>query len=172
LLINWLPLLLVGNGYTRPDAAFASIVLNLGGGVGAVVLGWMMDRRAETTVVVAAYAGMALSLIALSLAFRLTTAQLGVVAPASFLVGFFVIGAQLVLYGVAPSFYETSVRATGLGAAVAAGRTGSIVGPILAGQMLGSGNNAASVVTALIPVVAVAGTGALLLVLRPMPGRD
>jgi AAHS family 3-hydroxyphenylpropionic acid transporter len=95
-----------------------------------------------------------------------------VIIVVAFLVGFFVIGAQLVLYGVAPSFYETSVRATGLGAALAAGRAGSIVGPLIAGQMLGSGNNAAAVVTALLPIVAVAGIGAVLLILRPMMGRE
>lgn len=74
------------------------------------------------------------------------------------------------LYGVAPNYYLTSARATGVGAAVAAGRVGAIVGPLIAGRMLGSGNNAAGVVIVLFPVVVVAGAGAVLLLFRPMPG--
>jgi AAHS family 3-hydroxyphenylpropionic acid transporter len=172
LLINWLPLLLVRTGYSRPDAALTSIIFNVGGGVGAIVLGWLADRQPQSRVILATYLCMAGSLLGLSLTFQYSGVHLGVMAAAGFAVGFFVIGAQLALYGVAPGFYPTPVRATGLGAAVAAGRMGSIVGPILAGQMIGSGSRAATVVTMLLPIVAVAGAGAVVLVLRPMLGDE
>ena len=42
--------------------------------------------------------------------------------------------AQLVLYALAPPSYPTAVRATGVGAAVAIGRLGSVAGPLAAGQ--------------------------------------
>ena len=168
LLINWLPLLLVGRGYSRADAAIGTMMLNVGGGVGAMALGSLMDRAPRRRVMVATYVGMAASLVALLLTFRMAASGLPIVTTAAFAAGVFVIGAQLVLYGVAPSYYTTAVRATGVGAAVAAGRLGSIAGPLIAGQLLGAGRTAVSVVAALLPFVAAAGTAALLLLFRPI----
>ncbi|HEV8362421.1 MAG TPA: 3-(3-hydroxy-phenyl)propionate transporter MhpT [Gemmatimonadaceae bacterium] len=169
LLVNWLPLLFVNAGYSRPDAAVATIVFNVGGGLGAIALGTMLDRGRKHVVMLASFIGMALSLLALLLAFRSQGVALSIAAAAAFAVGIFVIGTQLALYGIAPNYYATAVRGTGVGAAVAAGRVGSIVGPLVAGSLLGAGGNAASVLTALLPVVAVAAIAALLLLYRPVP---
>jgi AAHS family 3-hydroxyphenylpropionic acid transporter len=53
------------------------------------------------------------------------------------------------------------VRATGVGAAIAAGRVGSILGPLAAAQLIGGGASGAAVVGALVPVVIVAGAVAV-----------
>ncbi len=167
LLINWLPILLVGKGLTRPQAAMTMILFNLASGVGAIILGRLMDVASGKAVMVATYAGVIASLLGLMYAFRLdapTVQLLGVTGAAA---GFFVVGAQLVLYGMAPRYYPTPIRATGVGSCVAAGRVGSVVGPLVAGQMLGAGATAGAVVTSLIPFVVVAGISALLLVPRP-----
>ena len=50
--------------------------------------------------------------------------------------GFFLLGANYALYGVAPVFYPGAIRDTGSGASVAVGRIGSIMGPLLAGFMM------------------------------------
>jgi AAHS family 3-hydroxyphenylpropionic acid transporter len=147
------------------------MVFNVGGGLGAATLGIWMDRGHKARVIVLCFAGMAAALFALLLTFRATSVGLVPAAAAAFAVGVFVIGTQLVLYGVAPGYYATPVRATGVGAAVAAGRLGSIVGPLVAGTMLGGGGNAAGVVTALLPIVALAGIAATVLLTRP-PGLD
>ncbi len=169
LLVNWLPLLFVNAGYSRPDAAIATIVFNVGGGLGAISLGVMLDRGRKHIVMLASFVGMAASLFALLLAFRSPGGALAGAAAAAFAVGVFVIGTQLALYGTAPNYYATAVRGTGVGAAVAAGRVGSIAGPLVAGSLLGAGGNAASVLTALLPVVAVAAIAAFLLLHRPVP---
>jgi AAHS family 3-hydroxyphenylpropionic acid transporter len=169
LLVNWLPLLFVNAGYSRPDAAVATIVFNIGGGLGAIALGLAMDRGRKHIVMLASFVGMAASLLALLLAFRSPGVALIIAAAAAFAVGVFVIGTQLALYGTAPNYYSTEVRGTGVGAAVAAGRIGSIVGPLVAGSLLGGGGNAASVLTALLPVVAVAAIAAFLLLYRQHP---
>lgn len=166
LLMNWLPLLLVGKGFGRADALRVSVLFNVGGALGAVALGLLMDRAgrgARRLVMLATYAGAAASLVALAR----VGADLGQALGAGFAAGLFVIGAQLVLYGMAPGYYETRIRGTGVGAAVAAGRAGSVAGPLVAGQLLGAGASAAAVLTAILPAVAVAGAAALLLVTRP-----
>ena len=52
-------------------------------------------------------------------------------------VGFFLLGANYALYGVAPKYYPGPIRGTGSGASVAVGRVGSILGPLLAGLLMG-----------------------------------
>ena len=49
-----------------------------------------------------------------------------------FVAGFGVLGGQAALNALAASFYPTSLRATGVGAASGVGRTGSVLGPLLA----------------------------------------
>jgi AAHS family benzoate transporter-like MFS transporter len=46
------------------------------------------------------------------------------------------IGSQTLLYAYAAQFYPASVRSTGVGWASGVGRTGAIVGPLLAGGLL------------------------------------
>ena len=44
MLLNWLPSLLIGQGYTRPQAGAVQILFNLGGAAGSFLTGRMMDR--------------------------------------------------------------------------------------------------------------------------------
>jgi AAHS family 3-hydroxyphenylpropionic acid transporter len=77
------------------------------------------------------------------------------------------IGAQFVLYGLSPAYYQTITRGTGTGAAVAASRLGSAMGPYLAGQLLGAGATATQVLQSLLPVTGVAAAAALVLMFLP-----
>jgi AAHS family 3-hydroxyphenylpropionic acid transporter len=56
---------------------------------------------------------------------------------------------------------------TGSGASVAIGRVGSIVGPMLAGVMLGGGATATNVVQNMAPIAAVAGLAVVVLSFYP-----
>ncbi|HEV7441988.1 MAG TPA: hypothetical protein VGO18_05295, partial [Steroidobacteraceae bacterium] len=55
---------------------------------------------------------------------------------ACFLAGAFSIGAQMCIVGLAATFYETSVRATGVGWLMGTGRIGAILGPIFGGLLI------------------------------------
>lgn len=57
----------------------------------------------------------------------------------SFLCGVFVSGAFFMLYPPAVRYYPTDIRSTGVGAAVAFGRVGNTISPLVAGFMLNSG---------------------------------
>jgi AAHS family 3-hydroxyphenylpropionic acid transporter len=138
LLLNWLPSLLVAKGYTRAQGATCSIILNVGAVVGSIVLGALSDSRKPKWILIGTYAGMMASLLALTIAHGMA------LYVAAFIAGYFVIGGQLALYAIAPSLYPEAIRGTGVGAAVAVGRLGSIAGPLLAGALLvhGFGPNA------------------------------
>jgi MFS transporter, AAHS family, 3-hydroxyphenylpropionic acid transporter len=149
LLLNWLPSLVIRAGFPPAQGATASIALNLGAVIGSLVLGYVSDRSRTTAVLGLTYAGMIVSLWAL-------TSLHGALFPAAFAAGFFVIGGQLVLYALAPTLYPPAVSGTGVGAAVAAGRIGSIAGPIVGGSLLAAGYGPGVVPAAAIPGLIVA----------------
>ena len=134
----------------------ASLLFNFGSVGGALLCGWLVDRYDARWPLTIAYAGLIVSLFALSQANSTT-----LIVFLSGAAGFFLLGANYALYGVAPVYYPSAMRGTGSGASVAVGRVGSIVGPLLAGILLGSGISASGVVGYLIPVAAVAGIAVL-----------
>ncbi|CAB3777744.1 3-(3-hydroxy-phenyl)propionate transporter [Paraburkholderia ultramafica] len=85
------------------------------------------------------------------------------------LAGLFLVGGQSVLYALASSLYPTEVRGTGVGAAVAVGRMGSILGPLIAGQLLAIGQGASVLLSASIPLIAIAAIAAWLVVSKSAP---
>jgi AAHS family 3-hydroxyphenylpropionic acid transporter len=151
MLLNWLPSLLIGQGYTRPQAGAVQILFNLGGAAGSVLTGRLIDRERAVRAVLIAYAGMLLSLAGLGL-----SGSFGLMLVAGFAAGYCALGAQLVLYARAPALYPTAIRATGVGASVAIGRLGSVAGPLVAGQVLAAGAGAAGVMLAASPGLVVA----------------
>lgn len=162
LLQNWMPSLMVGKGFSKPEAFQIQGAFNVGGAAGAVVLGWLMDRSHRWIVIGLAYAGMAASLFALGgMGHALSEALL-----VGLVVGVCVTGSQLIQYGLTSALYATPFRGTGVGFAVALGRFGSVVGPLGAGALVGAGKDASQVLTALLPVAVVGGLAAIGLSLR------
>ena len=159
LLLNWLPTLMVGKGFTRTEASFIQIFFNVGAAVGSIALGWLMQQKPSRMILFVCYAGVAVSLVGLMYVGKNETlAEVG-----EALVGAFLLGGQYILYGLTPSFYGTEIRGTGAGAAVAVGRLGSAIGPYLGGVLLGSGSNSTQVLQSLLPVTGVAAVAAILL---------
>lgn len=152
LILNWLPTLVTANGLDRAVAPQASLAFNFASIAGALVFGRLVDRLDARWPLTIAYLGLILALIALS-----ASSGLALTLLLSGAAGFFLLGANYALYGVAATYYPQSVRGTGSGASVAVGRIGSIIGPLLAGVLLGSGTSAAGVVEYMAPVAAFAG---------------
>jgi AAHS family 4-hydroxybenzoate transporter-like MFS transporter len=67
------------------------------------------------------------------------TGSFAAYVTAAALAGFFVFGAQIALHALAAAAYPTAIRATGIGWALGCGRAGSVLGPLIGGQMLQSG---------------------------------
>jgi MFS transporter, AAHS family, 3-hydroxyphenylpropionic acid transporter len=150
LLLNWLPLLLVGMGLPPARAALAQVTFNLLGALGAIVVGTRLDGSSRTWAVAAAFGALVASL------FVLARVDVGWVVPLVGAVGFAVMAAQATIFALGPACYPSAVRGTGVGMAIGAGRLGSITGPILAASLLGAGQSAAGVLTSIAPIAAVA----------------
>jgi AAHS family 3-hydroxyphenylpropionic acid transporter len=142
----------VANGLERAVAPQASLAFNFASVAGALIFGKLVDRAGARWPLTIAYAGLIVALILLS-----GSRGLAMTLILSGAAGFFLLGANYALYGVAATYYPQSVRGTGSGASVAIGRVGSIFGPLLAGILLGGGTTASGVVQYMVPVAVVAG---------------
>lgn len=132
LLLNWLPALLVSAGLSKSTAGFVQVLFNLAGAAGSLLMGNAVERVGIRPVVIVNYVLLALSLLLLPFVASPGISLFTLVA----VVGATLMGAQALLYGIAPNAYPGSIRATAIGAAVAAGRLGSVVGPALAGLLM------------------------------------
>ncbi|MBH3431171.1 3-(3-hydroxy-phenyl)propionate transporter MhpT [Pseudomonas alkylphenolica] len=161
ILINWLPSLLVGQGFTGVQASWVMLALQLGAAIGTLLLGALMDRLPAWAIASLIYLGILGSLTALGLANAFEH-----MLVAGFVAGLFATGGQGVLYALAPLFYPTHMRATGVGTAVAVGRLGAMSGPLVAGQMLALGTGTAGVMLASAPGIVLAAGAMFCLSLR------
>jgi AAHS family 3-hydroxyphenylpropionic acid transporter len=157
LFLNWMPVLMGAKGFSKTDALLIQILFNVGAAVGSVYLGWNMQRRPRPMVLLACYAGLAAGLLVMAPLGK----DLFLAAATAAALGACVLGAQFILYGLAPAYYAVETRGTGTGACVAASRLGSAVGPFFAGVLLGQGASATHVLQALLPVTAVAAAAAM-----------
>ncbi len=115
-MVSWVPLVARGAGIDVKSAVLAVSAWNIGGILGAFLIGRLSARLGLVTTIGVAYAigGAAVAVIGLS-------GQSGtVLLVASFIAGTFVIGAQMSIIGLAASLYDSSQRGTGVGWALAA----------------------------------------------------
>ena len=166
LFLSWLPTLLVGNGMSKPQAAAAQIAFNVGGGLAALLMGQLLEGRLRRAAVVTTFVALPALVVLLSR----TPPQLGITVLIVFLLGCAVLAAQAFLYAIAPACYPTSIRGVGVGAAVAVGRIGSIVGPKLGGVIKAAGHSYSQLLTDLLPIVVVGSMAAM--ALAWYTGRD
>jgi AAHS family 4-hydroxybenzoate transporter-like MFS transporter len=135
LLTNWLPTLFKDAGFPIAKAALVSAMYQVGGTVGAIVIGRLMDRFNPYRVLGFSYL-CAIAFIAL-IGFRysnLLLLNLGVAG-----VGFCISGSQIGANALAAAFYPTSNRVTGVSWALGIGRCGAILGSLMGGALLGAG---------------------------------
>jgi len=165
LLLNWLPTLLVSSGLDKSQSAAAMIAFNIGGCLGAIIMGAHLETRRRQRGVLIVFLGLPLVLLLLAVAPR----EAALVVPVVFVLGATVLAAQSTLYAYAPLCYPTRIRGAGVGFAVAAGRFGSMVGPLLGGLLVVGGMSTFRVLTGMLPVVILGSVCAVLLAWRPPP---
>jgi AAHS family 3-hydroxyphenylpropionic acid transporter len=152
---------------SKADASLVQLSFNLLGALGSVCTGLLMDRLSLRTVVIASFVSAALCLLLLAN----VTPELMAALAVGGLVGITMSATQALMYALAPGVYRTEIRGTGVGSAVAVGRVGSAIGPLLAGMLLASGRTPHEVLLMLVPVMLVAG-GAVLFLVAMMRHRD
>lgn len=159
LFLNWLPVLLVDRGISARAAAGVATLFNLGGAAGGLLIGLAIDRLGPRWPLAAVFA----ALVAVLLVLASPTHSFAVLGLLAFVAGLLIMAGQFGLYAIGPRCYADDVRGAGVGAAVAAGRLGSVIGPVAAGQMLGAGAGGGSVVLFTAPIVLAAALAALVL---------
>ena len=68
-----------------------------------------------------------------------------------------ILAQQVILYATGSTCYSDDMRGLGLGAAVAAGRMGSLAGPLLSAALLAAGRTATEVLLTVLPIVVACG---------------
>jgi AAHS family 4-hydroxybenzoate transporter-like MFS transporter len=123
----WLTALLTGAGFTADTASAGITVFNFGGVAGAIAGGIAIGRFGSKWSI--------LSLAALAIVGALVLAFMpmspsGSTAPLIAMlavIGAAINGVQTTMYALAAHVYPTAIRATGVGSAVAFGRTGAVL---------------------------------------------
>jgi AAHS family 4-hydroxybenzoate transporter-like MFS transporter len=132
LLSSWLPTLIKSTGVSLKTASLVTAMFQVGGTVGAIVLGWLMDRFEPSRVLAVSY--ILAGVFVYAIGHMTNTPMLaGVVV---FLAGFCVSGSQVGANALSASFYPTDCRATGVSWANGVGRIGSVLGSVGGGAML------------------------------------
>ncbi|HXI99631.1 MAG TPA: aromatic acid/H+ symport family MFS transporter [Micropepsaceae bacterium] len=131
-LTSWLPTTLGAQGVSDSYAVLATAVVQFAGVAAAFSMGPLVDRFGPQRVLPAAFLIAALCIAGIGLA----GSEVVFTMVMAFGIGIGTVGAQNCNNGVAAKFYPTSIRATGVGWALAVGRIGSIVGPTIGGILL------------------------------------
>lgn len=160
LLTNWLPTLLKSAGQTQQAAVLISLMLPLGSTVGALGIGFLMDRIGPHVTLTGSYTLAALFIALLGH----STGSFWLLVLTVFGVGIGTGGSNIGLNALSAAFYPTASRATGVSWANAVGRTGSLVGSVLGGYLLNNGWELGAVfgaacVPALIAAIAISAKG-------------
>jgi AAHS family 4-hydroxybenzoate transporter-like MFS transporter len=131
-LANWLPLLSTRMGFSSSTAVLMGTTLQLGGLIGAIFLGPIIDRLGYYRVLVPVFliAGFAIAAIGSP------SLPLPLLYLVIFVAGICVVGTQPALNALASTLYPTEIRATGVGWSLGVGRAGAIVGPVVAAQLV------------------------------------
>ena len=135
-LVSWLPTILSGAGLSQENAIIVAAILNLGAIAGGIGLAWLADRFGPVGTIASNYVFAAVVCIV----FGFSVGQaLPVLLVLSAVLGFRFGGGQIILNAFASAYYPTPVRSSGVGAAMVAGRAGSLTGPLLGGALIGAG---------------------------------
>ncbi|MGC1778105.1 MAG: MFS transporter [Xanthobacteraceae bacterium] len=147
---SWLPSLMGKAGLPISEAIFATVLFNLGGVVGCLLQGKLIDLYGEFRVLGGPYLIAAICFVAIGL-LPVPSMILSLVIV---LGGICAIGAQGAANALTTSLYPTSIRTSGLGWGLGIGRIGSIVGPVVGGILISlNWDNQQLFLTAAIPGV-------------------
>ncbi len=134
-LSNWLPTVMRDAGYSPGMAVLVGTLLQTGGVLGTLLLGWFIERYGFVRVLLGCF-----------LVGAVCVGMIGGVAHvqtwlfvAVFAAGFCIVGGQPAVNALAGHYYPTTLRSTGIGWSLGIGRVGSVIGPLVGGQMIALG---------------------------------
>lgn len=132
LLSSWMPTLLNHRGIDLQHASWVTAAFQVGGTLGAMLLGVLMDKFNPFWVLAVSYALGAVCIVMIGLSEN----GLWLMALAIFGTGIGISGSQVGLNALTATLYPTQSRATGVSWSNAIGRCGAIVGSVSGGMMM------------------------------------
>ena len=166
LITSWLPTLLVRDGWSNSLAAQSISYFWIGGALGCIAVGWLIDRFGPYNVLSVVFIADAVFTALIGL----TERSYGPMMSVLVLGGFIISAAQTGTMVLAARLYPTSIRSTGVGWGLGVGRIGAIISPLLGGAALAAQWSRQSLfLTAAVPAIVCA--IAMLLLRRTMLGR-
>jgi AAHS family 4-hydroxybenzoate transporter-like MFS transporter len=132
-LAGWLPTI-VNNWYPLQVSQLVGTVLQVGGVLGTFAFSWIIGRLGFIPVLATAFFTGCLSIAMIGQ----PALPLFILSTVVFIAGFCVVGGQGAINALAATYYPTHLRSTGVGAGLGVGRIGGIVGPSIAGALVGA----------------------------------
>lgn len=149
--LGWIPQLVVDRGFSQSTASSIGAWCNIGGVAGGLALGWISRFADYRKLGLIACFGTTLTVVLFAWLPAGET-MLGFLAA---LVGFFLFGTIVTLYGAVTRVFPARCRGSGAGLAIGVGRLGAIVAPVLSGHLFALGLSGVAV-SALLGLGAVA----------------
>jgi AAHS family 4-hydroxybenzoate transporter-like MFS transporter len=137
LMNSWLPILMIDVGFSLTAAATIGLLLQLGGTVGNVSIGWLMDGYGLHRVVAI---GMGCAAVMLALV-TVAPQDVIVIGCRIFLLGIFTNSVATGFPILSAAFYPTAIRATGTSWATGIARFGAIAGAAAGTALVSFGMN-------------------------------
>jgi len=133
--MSWTPKILVDSGMSNAQGISGGILLNAGGVLGSLLLGYMssllpLPRLVTIYVLLTGI---------LMLVFAYLGSNIGTLVVVATCLGFFLFGSMVGLYALAPHLFPTQSRAAGVSLAIGVGRIGGVTSPMLAGVLFDHG---------------------------------
>jgi MFS transporter, AAHS family, 4-hydroxybenzoate transporter len=132
---SWLPTIISDAGLPVSTAVLLTSLFQIGGIGGALALGSVLDRYFSFRILATCYLWAAVCVYLIGEA----GTSVPVLALTIACAGLGIIGGQNASHALTAEFYPTRIRSTGVGWALGIGRIGSIVGPLIGGQLLARG---------------------------------
>ncbi|WP_202740247.1 MFS transporter [Acinetobacter sp. 'aerobic (ED)'] len=124
LLTSWMPTILKTAGFSTQQFSLIASIFPFGGVIGAVIMGWYMDKLNPTQVIKYAY----LTAFVLFIVAGFVSSSIVLLGISIFLIGALLTGAQSSLLPLAALFYPSQCRAVGVSWMHGIGRVGAIFG--------------------------------------------
>lgn len=130
---SWLPIIIKDDGFSLADAALMGALLQVGGTLGNVVVGWEMDRFKPHRVMI----GTLLCGAVMTVTLGTHSAGFYPLMALVFVLGFCVNSSNTGWTAMAAGYYPTQMRATGTSWMTGIGRMGAILGAYVGSILLG-----------------------------------
>ncbi|TSH78119.1 MFS transporter [Acinetobacter sp. RF15A] len=124
LLTSWMPVILKTAGFTTQQFSLIAAIFPFGGVIGAIIMGWYMDKTNPNTVIRYSY----LIAFGLFIVAGFISSDIFLFGVTIFLIGALLTGAQSSLLPLAAISYPSTCRAVGVSWMHGIGRIGAILG--------------------------------------------